>query len=149
MILTIDKFDGPWRFLSNFSPHGFVISTLWFLTVEHWYQANKVCVGNTDDFRKIMNAETPGKAKRLGQKVKLRPDWEDIKIEVMLKGVMEKFKQNHEILELLKKTGDKILVEGNHWHDNIWGDCSCPKCEKKIGKNLLGNVLMHVRDQLT
>ena len=148
MILTIDDFSGPWGFLSNFSPHGFTINGIWFDTNEHWYQANKTCVGDTDSFMEIVRASTPGKAKRLGQKVKLRPDWEHRKVDVMVEGVMKKFQQNPHLITLLKSTGDKILVEGNHWHDNIWGDCSCEKCQKIVGKNLLGNVLMHVRDTI-
>jgi ribA/ribD-fused uncharacterized protein len=148
MILTIDSFSGPYRFLSNFSPHPFWIKDICFPTVEHWYQANKTCVGDTEMFMEIACAPTPGKAKRLGQKVKLRPDWEHRKVDVMVEGVTQKFKQNRGIAEILKITGDKILIEGNHWHDNIWGDCYCEKCKNIIGKNLLGNILMHVRDNL-
>lgn len=146
MILVIDNFSGPWDFLSNFSRHGFKINDIWFPTVEHWYQANKTCVGDVEMFMEIATASTPGRAKRLGQTVKLRPDWEERKVDVMLEGVKEKFKQNRELIVMLSATREKLLVEGNHWHDNIWGDCSCEKCKHIIGKNLLGNVLMYVRD---
>lgn len=45
-------------------------------------------------------------------------------------------------------TGDKKLIEGNTWHDNFWGDCTCKKCETVERKNTLGKLLMKLRDEL-
>jgi hypothetical protein len=39
-------------------------------------------------------------------------------------------------------------LEGNNWHDNTWGNCLCDKCKGIEGKNLLGNILMQVREEL-
>ena len=44
-------------------------------------------------------------------------------------------------------TGDAELIEGNTWHDNYWGVCSCSKCNGR-GKNRLGKLLMKVREEL-
>ena len=50
--------------------------------------------------------------------------------------------------KLLKDTRDRYIEEGNNWHDNYWGNCSCEKCEKIIGKNMLGKILMRIRTDI-
>lgn len=40
------------------------------------------------------------------------------------------------------------LVEGNYWHDNIWGNCECAKCISFAGQNLLGQLLEVLRTHL-
>ncbi len=142
---TIEKFDGSFEFLSNFSLHKLrdEEGTLW-QTVEHYYQAMK-----TDDLidqGRIWSATTPGRAKKIGQTVKMRNDWKDKKFEYMMDGISWKFLQNKDILELLMSTQGYHLVEGNTWHDNIWGDCKCPKCENIPGENWLGKILMKLRE---
>ena len=141
----IRNFDGDFDWLSNFSQHAFrdEEGTLW-RTVEHFYQAMKTADGIEQG--KIWSALTPGQAKRMGQKVKMRNDWDHIKIEYMCDGVTWKFFQNKDIQKLLISTIDYKLIEGNNWHDNIWGDCTCSKCENKKGENLLGKILMIVRE---
>lgn len=143
---TINSFGGVYRFLSNFHESAVWIEGIKWKTVEHYYQAMKT--KDKDIQGKIFYCSTPGKAKRLGAKVELRSDWEEIKEVVMLTGVGEKFKQNSILAKRLINTGDAILVEGNRWHDNIWGNCLCDKCKNKPGKNLLGKILMDVRKQL-
>jgi len=142
---TIENFDGDFGFLSNFSPHKFrdEEGTLW-QTVEHYYQAMKT----TDlvDQGRIWSATTPGRAKKIGQTVTLRNDWKDKKFEYMFDAVSWKFLQNKDIMDLLIQTDGYKLVEGNHWHDNIWGDCKCSKCENIPGENWLGKVLIQLRE---
>lgn len=70
-------------------------------------------------------------------------------MEVMLNCIRLKFRQHPKLKKKLLGTGDAVLIEGNTWHDNIWGDCSCPKCWNIEGKNLLGRILMQVREELT
>lgn len=91
-------------------------------------------------------------AKRNGSKRSnlfvLRNDWEEVKDNIMYEIVKAKFVQNPELAEKLLATGEAKLIEGNHWHDNYWGDCSCEKCKKISGKNQLGITLMRVRKEL-
>jgi hypothetical protein len=137
--MTIDSFSGNYEFLSNF----FVGED--GSTVEHMYQASKTL--DLGWRTAILNTLTPGKAKRLGQKAPLRKDWEKIKIQVMSDLVREKFKD----LTLKTKLIDTFptkLIEGNRWHDNFWGSCSCDKCFKKDKHNVLGNILMQIRGEL-
>ena len=143
--MAIEKFEGEYAFLSNFYPSPFTVDGITFPTVENWFQAWK-CKSETE-FKRIATAKTPGEAKRLGRHGSLRPDWEKIKISVMYDGLKHKF-SDPVLKQMLLDTGDEELIEGNTWHDNTWGDCSCPKCVDIKGKNALGKILMDVRREL-
>jgi ribA/ribD-fused uncharacterized protein len=137
---TIDKFEGKFSFLSNF----FAAKELWWLTNEHFFQAMKC--KNVNDAVDIMFKSTgPNVAKRKGRKAKIREDWDDIKDYVMLIGLWIKFEET-DLRDKLLATGEAELIEGNYWHDNYWGNCSCSKCENIEGQNKLGKLLMIVRD---
>lgn len=103
---------------------------------------------NPDDAEKIRLASTPGKSKRLGGCCVIRKDWEDIKEDVMYKGVKAKFIQNPTLWTALEKTGEAWLEEGNTWCDNTWGVYRCIKCQDKMAYNKLGKILMRVRKEL-
>ena len=60
--------------------------------------------------------------------------------------LLKKFKGGS-LKEQLLKTENKILIEGNHWHDNFWGSCVCQKCGDR-GQNILGLLLMDTREEL-
>lgn len=142
--MPIDCFDGRYRFLSNYYESPFVLHGIEYQSVEHFFQAAKAL--SADDHDRIVAAPTPGKAKRLGKSVTLRPDWEEVKEDVMMQGLREKFKIP-ELREKLLATGDQELIEGNIWHDNIWGDCRCSKCCSTKGQNKLGKLLMQLRQE--
>lgn len=135
----IDRFDGEYAFLSNYSASPFRIDYVLFPTMEHYFQANKA--DNQNDYLHIANAPTPGEAKRLGRKIQLRPDWEKIKDNVMLTGLRKKF-ADPELRSLLLATGDEELVEGNYWGDTYWGVCN------GVGQNKLGQLLMEIREEI-
>lgn len=153
-ITVIDSFDGEFRWLSNFYYHDVGV------TVEHLFQASKphrsavYTSGEGEDaftvnwMELILQADTPGKAKRLGRKAPLRKDWDKDKLTVMYNALVDKF--NVRMLgDWLVATDDVLLVEGNNWHDNYWGDCRCNReaCVP-LGHNHLGMLLMRVRDEL-
>ena len=146
----INSFDKEYEFLSNFYPSLIAIheengSLMLYKTVEHAFQA-----GKTTDMalkRKIGSQSTPGKAKKLGRIIALRSDWEEIKIERMKKCVHDKFQIPY-LQEKLLTTGEEELIEGNFWHDNFWGNCQCDKCQRIIGQNYLGKILMAEREQI-
>lgn len=134
----IDSFTGQYRFLSNFEPSNVELDGRLYRTVEHAYQAAKTL----DDAErvKIQRMETPGAAKKAGQRVALRKDWEDVKIDVMTDLVEKKFAVEP-LRSKLRATGESKLVEGNWWGDTFWGVC------KGKGENKLGKILMKVRKE--
>lgn len=133
---TIDSFQGQYRFLSNFfiEPDG--------THVEGEYQSSKCARSGQIVLFFLPVMVSPGKAKRLGRKVALRPDWEQVKEDIMTDLVMDKFQDHPELAQDLMDTGDAMLVEGNTWGDTYWGVCH------GVGKNRLGKILMAVRDGL-
>jgi hypothetical protein len=50
-------------------------------------------------------------------------------------------------MEKLLQTGKSVLVEGNDFHDNVWGNCTCPRCKDIEGENRLGRALMDLREE--
>lgn len=143
----IDTFRGRWTRLGNYSYCTVFYKGHAYPTTEHAYQAQKTL--NKDLQRVIRHATGPAQAKHLARNLELRPDWEQVKDGIMLDLLREKFSQEPEKWVLLA-TGQAELVEGNWWHDNYWGDCTCGKkvsCEAP-GKNMLGKLLMQVRAEL-
>lgn len=139
----IDKFDGEYEFLSNFYYSPIKFEGIEYPTVEHYFQAMKSL--SQEEREKIALCETPGRAKRMGRKVNLRPDWEEVKESYMYIGLGLKFATYSDLRQKLVDTYPEYLCEGTTWHDNIWGNCSCPRCINIQGQNKLGKLLMKVR----
>jgi ribA/ribD-fused uncharacterized protein len=134
----INGFFGQYNFLSNFYKHeAITYEGMTAVTVEHLFQAIKTL--DPQERKMVLKAESPGEAKKLGQKVTLRPDWEKAKIRLMTEILKVKFS----IPRLKKKllaTGDAYLEETNDWGDHFWG-----ANKKGYGKNWLGKCLMEIR----
>lgn len=144
---VINQFKGEYRFLSNFYLSEMLINGKLWATVEHAFQAAKT--EHLAEQQRIRAEPDAWRAKRRGGVVRLRPGWDRMKYGVMLEIVREKFKQNLDLRKKLLATGDAILVEGNYWHDNIWGICWCGCSRgKNVGTNWLGLILMQVRLEL-
>lgn len=62
--------------------------------------------------------------------------------------LVKKFTQNTRLNMFLQATAPKNIVEKNRWHDNFWGQCTCGKHQNEEGKNILGKLLMEIRDML-
>lgn len=136
----IGPFFGEYRWLSNFWPSPVRYEGLLFPTVEHAYQAAK-CLHQEDKIR-IQQAKTPVEAKRMGRRVALRPDWEQIKLDIMRSLLRQKFAPDTKLAQQLIATGDTQLVEINTWGDYYWGVCNGK------GENHLGRLLMEIREEL-
>lgn len=72
--------------------------------------------------------------------VKIRDDWDEVKLAVMEKGLIAKFQQHQKLRDLLLETGDAEIVEDSPY-DSFWGIA-------KNGQNHLGKLLMKIRDML-
>ena len=136
----IDEFQGEYRFLSNFFPSPVEMDGIRYGNAEAAFQAQKVL---TEEEKREFSDLPPNDAKRKGRGVRLRPDWEEVKTEMMEKVVRAKFRQNPELARLLLATGDAELVEGNSWNDRCWG----VDLRTGEGENRLGRILMKIREE--
>lgn len=164
---VIPEFQKEYRFLSNFYISPFTYKGVHYNHVEAAFQAAKFSdlsrtaavaalgehtikeykLDKNDDqiiphfFAKL----TPSLAKKWGRKLPMNQSWDDTKASIVYDIVKAKFDQNPDIRQKLLDTKDAILIEGNHWHDNFWGACSCQKCLKHSSQNTLGKILMDLR----
>lgn len=146
MAIKFSKTDSKYGCFSNFHMCPIEFDGLAYTNTEAAWQAQKTL--DVKERNKFTH-EAPSVAKRHGRCVDLRPDWEDVKYQLMVDVCYAKFTQNTELGNVLLETGDEEIIENTTgWHDNIWGNCECSKCVNKVGKNLLGKALMEVRDML-
>ena len=131
--------EKPYGCFSNFSPHGLELDGIWWPTSEHYFQAQKFA--GTPYAEEIRRARTASEAAKMGRKRShpLRPDWEQVKDQVMLRGVLRKFETHTDIRSILLATGNQTLVESAPG-DYYWGCGS-----DGSGQNKLGQILMEVR----
>jgi len=145
MTIYFYKVSDPYGCFSNFSPHPIQVEGSYWQTVEHYYQAQKfVGTENEGLIAVIRQTQTPMEAATLGRDRtrKLRPDWEQVKRQVMWQGVLTKFLTHTDIQAILLDTGDELIVEDSPT-DYYWG-CG----QDKTGQNQLGEILMNVRQEV-
>ena len=135
----INNFKGKYYFLSNFYSAQVMYEGLLYKNNESAFQSAKV---KDLERRKQFCELDPSVAKRKGRNVLLRQDWENVKDEIMYQCVKDKFTRNLDLKQKLLDTDDEELIEGNTWNDTYWGIC------KGRGKNMLGKILMRVREEL-
>ncbi len=142
MYFGICRFRDEYDFLSNFYAAPVLYGDIIYANNEAAFQAQKVL----DREKQKEFADLPSnKAKKLGRRVQLRSDWEEVKVELMYEIVKAKFTQNPDLGQRLLNTGRKLLTEGNTWHDTFWGvDYATAR-----GENHLGKILMRVREEIS
>ncbi|MBQ4058138.1 MAG: NADAR family protein [Lachnospiraceae bacterium] len=142
MAIYFYKINDKYGCFSNFAHYGFELDGKWWMTSEHYFQAQKFCGTEYEEIIRLL--DNPMKAAEMGRnrELPLRADWEQVKDDIMRKAVLAKFTQNKEIKNVLLSTGKETIVE-NTSNDYYWG------CGKDgSGKNMLGIILMEVREKL-
>ncbi|MCR5783252.1 MAG: macro domain-containing protein [Clostridia bacterium] len=138
----IDYFREEYFFLSNSYPTKLIFEGITYHNAEAAFQAQKTA----DPKARAAFADlAPDSAKRMGKSVPLRPDWEEIRLDVMRKIVYAKFTQNPHLAQWLIDTGSKPLIEGNTWGDVYWG----VDLRTGEGENHLGEILSSLREDLS
>lgn len=142
--------------LSNFEKCYIKYKGHLFATTEQAFMWEKaVFFNDRESANKIIKEENPAKAKKLGREVKNFDDslWSKVCYDFMYKVNYEKYSQNTRLKNILLNTGDKVLVEANP-RDRRWA-IGLPAEDDRVldesqwqGENLLGKVLMQVRDEL-
>lgn len=158
-------FWGPHKqdgYLSNWypakfhEPHTLNGVPLEFNSVEQYMMWRKASLFNDAAVaKKVLEAKTPKECKNLGRKVEgfVLDVWYNNRMDIVRRACFLKFSQNPELQQQLLGTGDAILAEASPF-DRIWG-IGLSKHQAKhmppqnwIGQNLLGQILMEVRQEL-
>lgn len=141
---------------SNWYPSIFTHEGITFSRGEQYMMYQKAMLfGDLETAQAILSTDNPKEQKDLGRQVKNYVDetWAAVREDVMVEGLFEKFNQNERLKQALLDTGDTEMVEASPY-DLIWGigfTEDQPEARDKTkwrGKNLLGIVLMRVRDKI-
>ena len=134
----------------------FTIEGVTYSTCEQYMMAQKALLFHDKEiYNKIMQSTSPKECKKLGREIKNFDDkiWKDKNEQIIYEGNYAKFSQNNDLKEKLISTGNKTLAEASPF-DKIYGigmDANNPDITNPStwnGKNILGNVLMRIRDKL-
>lgn len=100
--------------------------------------------------RTIIQQTSPMTAKMKGKpyRSETRPDWEEVKYKIMRWCLRVKLAQNHqEFSRLLLATRGRDIVEQS-MRDDYWGAKVTEDGEELVGENVLGRLLMALRQRL-
>jgi ribA/ribD-fused uncharacterized protein len=113
-------------------------------TAEHAYQAGKARKKEVRDW--LMAAPSPSLLAMAAHGLyywDITPGWSTSKFARMKSVLQAKFSQHQDLGEILIKTGDARLVESatvDNAVNRLWGEVN------GVGRNMLGTLLMEVRD---
>jgi len=127
-----------YEFLSNFYAATVAFEGSLYPSVEHAYQAAKSL--DVDTRKIIKRAMTSGEAKRLGRAIVVRPDWIDVRLDIMRNLIREKFENPFLRFRLKDTYGYKIINESRY--DKFWGIVGGE------GENWLGRIIEEVREKI-
>lgn len=156
---NIDKFRGEFSYLSNMYSCDIEVDGVIYPSVENAFCALKC--KHLKDREHFVSLSSPD-AKKLG---KIIGKGKKVTIEGVTYGPIEKVEGYNDTVALenmrklldikfsnpferikLDKTGKRKIIEGNTWHDNFYGSCSCDRCTDEIKHNHLGKMLMEIRE---
>ena len=141
---------------SNWYPSRFTHNGITYTRGEQYMMYQKAMLfGDTEIAQQILDTDNPAEQKDLGRKVRNYDDsiWSAKRVDIMVDGLYAKFSQNEKLRAALLDTGFTEIAEASPM-DRIWGigyaedhPYALDKT-KWTGQNLLGIVLMRVRDKI-
>ena len=141
-------------YFSNWYPCKFTIDDIEFSNTEQYMMYMKaITFKDMYNAEKILNTDNPKEIKRLGRLVTNYDQevWSKVRFDVVKAANLAKFTQNPDLKTKLLETGDRYIIECAP-RDTIWGigyskgNSSALTPSRWRGQNLLGQVLMAVRD---
>ena len=143
-------------YLSNWYLSEFTVDGIKFSSMEQYMMYEKALLfQDQETAAKILQTDNVAEIKALGRTVRHFDDnvWIKTREEIVYRGLLEKFRQNPELAEKLEQTGEDTIAECAV-KDRIWGIGLSMKDENGLcidkwkGQNLLGKVLMRVREDI-
>ncbi len=138
--------EKPYGPLSNLYRCAVMFEGIIFPTSEHAYQAGKARKQEVREW--LLAAPSPALVAMAAHGLyvwDVHPDWSKTKFDRMRGVLYAKFTQHPNLKELLLSTGNKRLVEAatvDNAVNRLWGEVNGK------GKNMLGVLLMELRDKL-
>lgn len=138
--------EKPYGVFSNLHRTPVTFEDQVFPTAEHAYQAGKAAKRAVRDW--ILSAPTPSLVAMAAHGLytwDIVPNWSKIKFDRMRGVLRAKFSQHPSLRDILLSTGNARLVEvgtTDNAVNRLWGEVNGK------GKNMLGVLLMEVRDEL-
>ena len=149
--------DEEYGCFSNWYKADFEYAGKKFISAEQYMMYHKMMqFGAFDVAERILNETDQGTIKSLGRTKIDSFDpklWDKTKYAIVKRGIRAKFMQNPELLQQLLDTGNALLAECSK-NDKQWGigiditDESRMDTTKWHGQNLLGRILMEIRQEL-
>jgi hypothetical protein len=142
--------------LSQWWPCRFSVDGIGYRSAEHWMMAGKARLFEDEQaLERILAAETPAEAKKLGRTVRRFDDdrWAAACLDLVAAGNVAKFGQDQALRAYLLGTRARVLVEASPV-DRVWGiglaadDPRAADPRQWRGGNLLGFALMRARAEL-
>ena len=141
--------DNP---LSNFHPSKFEIKGKTYRNGQQYTQSEKAKYFDDEETsKKIMNATTGLVCKKLSKEVKnyRHDEWKRVAHKISEPGLIAKYNQNAQLMNLLQSTGNQLIVEASR--DTVWGT-GIPLNSKDVldrtkwtSNGILSDILMRVR----
>jgi ribA/ribD-fused uncharacterized protein len=102
----------------NFYPSKFTIDGVTFNCSEQYFQFKKTF--DKEEQEKILLCKSGIKSWVEGNRVKLRSDWEEVKVQVMYEGNLARFQQNEDIQEKLINSEGTVKFYNSTLFWNYW-----------------------------
>ena len=145
--VAIRKVKEPWGIFGNFAPTPIIINGVTFKTSELLFQLMKF--KEKEPILAVYNAKTPKMIAKHWEKTHRREDWGRMIVDAMKFCITQKYEQSEDFRKELERSKGKYIVEDQTSFPKKTPDTWGVKQQGSdfIGPNLLGRLLMELRDK--
>ena len=145
--VAIRKVKEPWGIFGNFAPTPIIINGVTFKTSELLFQLMKF--KEKEPILAVYNATPPKMIAKHWEKTHRREDWGRMIVDAMKFCITQKYEQSEDFRKELERSKGKYIVEDQTSFPKKTPDTWGVKQQGSdfIGPNLLGRLLMELRDK--
>jgi len=145
--VAIRKVKEPWGIFGNFAPTPVIINGVTFKTSEQLFQLMKF--KEAEPVHAVYNAKNPKMTAKHWEKTHRREDWGRMIVDAMKFCLTQKYEQSEDFRKELERSNGKYIVEDQTSFPKKTSDTWGVKQQGSnfVGPNLLGRLLMELRDK--
>lgn len=145
--VAIRKVKEPWGIFGNFAPTPIIINGVTFKTSELLFQLMKF--KEKEPILAVYNANPPKMIAKHWEKTHRREDWGRMIVDAMKFCITQKYEQSEDFRKELERSKGKYIVEDQTSFPKKTPDTWGVKQQGSdfVGPNLLGRLLMELRDK--